>query len=66
MAAGNLAVATISTPTPAVWAQASAALKSELGEDAFGSWLARAALMAGADGALYLVTPTGVARDWIR
>jgi chromosomal replication initiator protein len=66
MAASNLAIATSSVPAPAVWAQACAKLKSELGEDAFGSWLARAALTPAADGELYVVTPTGVARDWIR
>jgi chromosomal replication initiator protein len=66
MAASNLAMATISTPAPAVWAKASQALKSELGDDAFGSWLARAVLKPAPDGALFLVTPTGVARDWIK
>ena len=37
-----------------------------MGEDAFGSWLAPASLRTSGDGALCLVTPTGVARDWIR
>ncbi len=41
-------------------------LKSELGEDTFGSWLAQAAVRPGPDGGLCLVTPTGIARDWIR
>ncbi|MGH7022707.1 MAG: chromosomal replication initiator protein DnaA [Caulobacteraceae bacterium] len=66
MAASNLAVVTDSLPASTVWARACGALRSELGEDAFGSWLARASLKTASDGALYLVTPTGVARDWIR
>lgn len=42
------------------------ALKSELGEGAFGSWVAQAAVREGEDGVLVLVTQTGIARDWIR
>jgi chromosomal replication initiator protein len=53
------------TPAGAVWTKACLALRHELGEAAFGSWLAQAALRE-AGGQLYLVTPTGVARDWIR
>jgi hypothetical protein len=53
------------TPAGAVWTKACQALRHELGEAAFGSWLAQAALRE-AGGQLYLVTPTGVARDWIR
>ncbi|MGI9170089.1 MAG: chromosomal replication initiator protein DnaA [Caulobacteraceae bacterium] len=49
-----------------LWIEASRALKCELGEDAFGSWLAPASLRPAVDGALCLVTPTGIARDWIR
>ncbi len=49
-----------------VWTKASATLRQELGDDAFGSWLAPAALRPQPDGALCLVTPTGIARDWIR
>ncbi len=53
--------------TPAtVWSKASLALRHEFGDDAFGSWLAPAALKPACDGGLCLVTPTGVARDWIR
>ena len=66
MAASNLAMAMSSTPAPAVWAKASQALRVELGDDAFGSWLARAVLKPAPDGTLYLVTPTGIARDWVR
>ncbi|MDP1007120.1 DnaA N-terminal domain-containing protein, partial [Klebsiella pneumoniae] len=46
--------------------KACSALKSELGDAAFGSWLAQASLREGHGGALVLVTPTGIARDWIR
>jgi len=53
-------------PPGAVWTKACAALKSELGEGAFGSWVAQAAVREGEDGSLVLVTQTGIARDWIR
>jgi chromosomal replication initiator protein len=66
MATKSLSVAMMATPVGNVWGKASLALKNELGEDAFGSWLAPAALRPTADGALCLVTPTGIARDWIR
>jgi chromosomal replication initiator protein len=49
-----------------VWTKACAALKNELGECAFGSWVAQAALREGESGNLVLVTQTGIARDWIR
>jgi chromosomal replication initiator protein len=49
-----------------VWSSTCAALKGELGENTFGSWIAQAQLRQGADGALVVVTPTGIARDWIR
>ncbi len=55
-----------SAPAISVWGKACLALRRELGEADFGSWLAQAALREAADGALVLVTPTGVARDWIR
>lgn len=50
----------------AVWGRACAALKSEMGEDTFGSWLAQACVCTDPVGALVLVTPTGIARDWVR
>ena len=53
-------------PVGAVWNKACQTLKHELGDAAFGSWLAQAALRETAAGDLVLVTPTGVARDWIR
>ena len=54
------------TPAAAVWSLASRALRCELGDDTFGSWLAQAALKPTPEGMLCLVTPTGIARDWIR
>ncbi len=48
------------------WIKACSALKSELGEDTFGSWIAQANLRQGRGGRLVVVTPTGLARDWIR
>ena len=65
MTAARLVGATMTTSPGVVWTKACAALKSELGEGAFGSWLAQAALRE-CDGALVLVTQTGIARDWIR
>src|SRR3712207_1057053 len=55
-----------SAATPGeVWAQASAALREELGENTFGSWLAQANVCESRSGPA-LVAPTGFARDWIR
>ena len=62
----NTAMATTISSPVAVWSKASHALRREMGDDAFGSWVAPASLHARADGGLCLVTPTGVARDWIR
>ena len=50
----------------AVWSKVCAALRADLGEDTFGSWLGQASLREDSAGALVLVTPTGIARDWIR
>jgi chromosomal replication initiator protein len=49
-----------------IWARVRAALKSEMSEDTFCSWLAPAAVCTNAAGEIVLVTPTGIARDWIR
>jgi chromosomal replication initiator protein len=49
-----------------LWTAACATLKSEMGADTFGSWLGQASLREDRTGALVLVTPTGIARDWIR
>ena len=57
--AGELLAAT-------AWTKACAALKGELGDDTFGSWIAQANLRQGRGGRLVVVTPTGLARDWIR
>ena len=48
------------------WLSACAILKGELGDDKFGSWIAPARLKRSRGGALVVVTPTGLARDWIR
>jgi chromosomal replication initiator protein len=53
-------------PTGALWSAACAALRGEFGESTYGSWIAQAQLRQAADGGLVLVTPTGIARDWIR
>jgi chromosomal replication initiator protein len=66
MGSSGLALANSSVPAPVVWAKASGALRTEFGEDAFTSWLARAQLRSSPDGEVYLVPATGVARDWIR
>lgn len=50
----------------AAWSTACNMLRSELGEDTFGSWIAPARLQRGQGGRLVVVTPTGLARDWIR
>jgi chromosomal replication initiator protein len=50
----------------AAWSKACAALRCELGEDTFGSWIAPANLRPGSSGEMVVVTPTGLARDWIK
>ncbi|HEV2363086.1 MAG TPA: chromosomal replication initiator protein DnaA [Caulobacteraceae bacterium] len=60
------AVRAATAPAAMVWSKVGQALKSEIGEAAFGSWIAQAAVRQVADGDLRLVTPTGIARDWIR
>jgi chromosomal replication initiator protein len=62
----NSAMAMTATLPGMVWSKAVHALKHEIGDDAFGSWLAPASVVADPEGGLCLVTPTGVARDWIR
>ncbi len=53
-------------PTGALWSTACAALRTEFGESTYGSWIAQAQLRQTNEGALMVVTPTGIARDWIR
>ena len=62
------ATSTVNTSVSAsgAWRKTSHALRVELGDAAFGSWLAPATLKADSDGTLCLVTQTGLARDWIR
>ncbi|MEO7026889.1 MAG: DnaA/Hda family protein, partial [Caulobacteraceae bacterium] len=50
----------------AIWRRVSGALRGELGDDVFGSWVAPAALRRTLSGQPCLVTPTGIARDWVR
>ncbi|WP_371811003.1 chromosomal replication initiator protein DnaA [Caulobacter sp. S45] len=50
----------------AAWSKACSTLRGELGEDTFGSWIAPARLRCGRGGRLVVVTPTGLARDWIK
>ncbi len=53
------------TPIGAIWGRASQALKQDLGDDVFRSWLGHASVRLGADGELYLVTITETARMWV-
>ncbi len=54
------------TPPEAVWIKVSAALRGELGEGPFNSYVAPSAVRQGFSGGLCLVTPTAYARDWVR
>ena len=49
-----------------VWLRTCVTLKRELGDATFGSWVAQAAVLEEPNGGLVLVTPTGIAADWIR
>jgi len=67
MGGGVMAATREASATPGeVWARACAVLKTEIGEGAFASYVAHAAVCESRDGQTALVTPTGVARDWIR
>jgi chromosomal replication initiator protein len=48
-------------PAGGVWHKVCVALKRELGDAAFGSWIAPANLREGPTGDVILVTPTGIA-----
>ena len=50
----------------ATWVKACAALKGELGDALYGSYIAPARLRRGRGGRLVVVTPTGFAADWVR
>ena len=50
----------------ATWVKACSALKGELGDALYGSYLAPARLRHGRGGRVVLVTPTGFAADWLR
>ncbi len=62
----SAAIAAACEPATTVWSKVCVALKRELGDAAFGSWIAPAVLREAAAGDIVLVTPTGIARDWIR
>ena len=53
-------------PASSVWSKVCTTLKRELGDAAYGSWIAPAGLRLTQGGDIVLVTPTGIARDWIR
>ncbi|WP_304176076.1 chromosomal replication initiator protein DnaA [Phenylobacterium aquaticum] len=65
MSSGGIAETMSASPAGAVWTVTCQALKRELGEATFGSWLGQAALREHGDD-VCLVAATGVARDWIR
>lgn len=65
MTSGGIAESMATSPAGAVWTKTCLALKHELGEATFGSWLGQAALREYGDD-VCLVAATGVARDWIR
>ena len=48
-----------------VWGQVVEALRAEIGEGAFTSYLEQARVREGQSGDLFLVTPTAYARDWV-
>ncbi len=59
-------IAVACEPAASVWSKVCVALKRELGDAAFGSWIAPAMLREAASGDIVVVTSTGIARDWIR
>jgi len=54
------------TPPEAVWTMVANALRGELGEGPFNSYVAPSDVRPGAGGGLFLVTPTAYARDWVK
>lgn len=54
------------TPPQAVWTKVADALRGELGEGPFNSYVAPSDVRPGSTGSLYLVTPTAYARDWVK
>ena len=62
----SAAITSAYEPAMSVWSKVCVALKRELGDAAFGSWIAPAMLREAATGDVVVVTPTGIARDWIR
>jgi chromosomal replication initiator protein len=66
MEAGAVLDGAISGGFGVTWSKACDMLRCELGEDKFGSWIAPAHLRPGVSGEMVVVTPTGLARDWIK
>src|SRR5262249_24211217 len=66
MATKGLADTATETPAGVVWTKTSPELQRELGDATCGSWVAEASLGVSPAGDLCVVTPTGIARDWIR
>ena len=62
---GSFAGTLSDMPAGLVWTKTCQALKRELGEATFGSWLGQAALRESGE-TLCLVAATSIARDWIR
>ncbi|MBX7248482.1 MAG: chromosomal replication initiator protein DnaA [Caulobacteraceae bacterium] len=54
------------TPPEAVWTKVADALRGELGEGPFNSYVATSDVRPGKTGSLYLVTQTAYARDWVK
>lgn len=65
MTTGAFAGSVSEAPAGAVWTKTCQALRRELGEATFGSWLGQASLRERGED-VFLVAATGVARDWIR
>ena len=53
-------------PAASVWVLACTTLRREFGDATFGSWIEQAKLLEDSNGGVVLVTPTGIAADWIR
>ena len=54
------------SPAASVWVLACTTLRREFGDATFGSWIEQAKLLEDSNGGVVLVTPTGIAADWIR
>jgi chromosomal replication initiator protein len=57
---------TTSTPIDGIWSKVCDIVRAEMGDTAFSSYLAGAAVRRAEGERVVLVTPTGYARDWVR